>query len=114
MADAEDGNTRNTASIGMDAARARQILNRIVEETHRIRWTEHARERMTERGISSTQVLRAIRHGQITEGPAPDLRGGWRLSLDVLAAGDPIRVVTVITRDERGDLVVVITTHELE
>jgi len=98
----------------MDPGRARELLSRVADgDTGRIIWTEHARERMRDRDITTSQVMRCIRHGRITEGPAPEMKGGWRMTLDVLAAGDPLRVVIVLTHDDSNDLIIVVTTHEL-
>lgn len=41
------------------------------------------------------------------------MKGGWRMTLDVLAAGVPLRVVVVLTHDDSNELIIVVTTHEL-
>lgn len=103
-----------SSSLPMDPGRARELLSRVADgDTGRIIWTEHARERMRDRDITTSQVMRCIRHGKITEGPAPEMKGDWRMTLDVLAAGDPLRVVVVLTHDDSNDLIIVVTTHEL-
>jgi hypothetical protein len=94
--------------------RAKEFLSKVADDdTARVIWTEHARQRTRDRDITTSQVMRCIRHGKITEGPAPEVKGGWRMTLDVLAAGDPIRAVVVLTHHYNNDSIIVVTTHEL-
>lgn len=61
----------------MDPGRASELLSRVADgDTGRIIWTEHARKRMRDRDITTSQVMRCIRHGKITEGPPPEIKGG--------------------------------------
>ena len=44
---------------------ALQIIRQRARDTANIFWTQHALERMTERGVSPTSALRVIQGGQI-------------------------------------------------
>lgn len=61
---------------------AKRILSEIAADTKNVKFTTHARERMKERQITSAQILRCLRHGRITEGPAREASGNWKLEAE--------------------------------
>jgi hypothetical protein len=89
----------------MDRAKAQAIIREAAEDTSRVFITRHATKRMRQRRINRTQVFACLRLGVMTEGPAPELLGGWRCTMDRLAAGDQVRAVVVI--DPASSLIVV-------
>ena len=70
-----------------------QIIGLRAQDTTNIFWTQHALERMTERGASPTSALRVIQEGQIVGGPDTNAVGGWQCTLRRRVAGLPISVV---------------------
>ncbi|MFA5531779.1 MAG: DUF4258 domain-containing protein [Thiohalomonadaceae bacterium] len=100
--------------IALDLSRpvALRIVREIAADSSRVAITDHARERMAQRRITDAQVVRCLKHGLITEGPARGVRGNWEFTLEVLSAGDPVAIVAALDRDTRGNYVVVITAYK--
>ena len=72
---------------------ALQIIREAAKNSSRVFFTSHARTRMRQRAISITQVLRCLRSGRISEGPAPDvMKGGWKCTLEHYTAGEQLGV----------------------
>jgi hypothetical protein len=97
----------------MDEPSARRILREVAEDSSRVIFVSHAEHRMAQRGISTAQIMRALRNGWIVEGPLPDpkMGQGWRLTLETISAGDPLQVVVTIYEDESGNQALVITAY---
>ena len=71
------------------------------KDSSRVFLTAHARARMRQRRISIIQVLRCLRHGKISEGPAPDvMKGGWKCTVEHYTAGEQIGVSVGIETTE--------------
>ena len=64
-----------------------------------VRFTNHARRRMGERGILIRQALTVLRMGIVVEGPAQNIRGNWQCTLRRFAAGAEIHVAVAIEND---------------
>lgn len=97
----------NIVTLDLTTAAAKRILAEV--ETSRIFFTQHAKDRMRQRGISTTQALRCLRNGSIVEGPARDTGGEWKVTVEVLTAGTPVSVVAAIEEDSSGNHVIVVT-----
>ena len=67
-------------------------VHAIAEHTDRIQWTDHARERMGERDITSRQVLETLRRGRRVRLPQRE-EGEWKIILEKHHAGRRIHVV---------------------
>lgn len=102
---------KNVVELDLSPEHARRILNQIVTQSERVFFTSHAEERMAERQITRTQILRCLEHGTFTEGPYRDIKGNWKFTLETLSAGDPLAVVAALDKDNKGNYVVVITTY---
>lgn len=101
----------NVVKMDLSPAGARQLLAQLATDSSRVFFTDHAEDRMHERAITRAQVLRCLRHGTIVEGPARDTHGKWVMNMEVMSAGDVLRVVTALDNDGNGNLVLVITTY---
>lgn len=77
--------------------------------SHMVGFTGHALERMQERGITRTMVLRVLRRGTV-DGPRMKqdrASGNWTAPIVGVTAGMEIKVVCAI---EDGDLFVTVIT----
>jgi hypothetical protein len=101
----------NVVPIGLSPIRARQLVREIAKDSGRVVFTHHAEVKMRKRHITRTQVLRCLAHGGVSEGPAPDVKGNWTMTLEVLSAGELVTVVVALARDKAGDMIVVITAY---
>jgi hypothetical protein len=68
----------------------------------------HCRRRMVERGVTEEDVLKCLRLGRITEGPALNPRGNWKMTVHRFAAGEELDVVAVIEVPDDGVIVVTV------
>ncbi len=98
---------KNILQFGLNETSAKKILKNLAD--HRIFFTNHVEERMVERSITRKQVFKCIKHGKIIEGPYQEPNGDWKLKLEVITAGDVVRTVAVLQKDERGDYCLIIT-----
>ena len=85
-------------------------VHAIAEHSDRIEWTDHARERMGERDITSRQVLETLRRGRRVRLPQRE-DDEWKIVLEKHHAGRRIRVVARMIvptmEDEKDELTVV-------
>ncbi|MET0105701.1 MAG: DUF4258 domain-containing protein [Sedimenticola sp.] len=102
----------NVVALDLSAARAQQVIKEIADEhSERVVYTAHAKTQMRKRRITRVQVLRCLRHGQITEGPARSANGNWQFTIESYSAGTPVAVAAALDHDRNGNLIVVITTY---
>lgn len=83
---------------------AKERIRELAADTGKIRWGEHARQRMIERSITDMDVLKVLRGGYVETDPVRSNNGdGWTVKVvKTHAAGREIGVVTVIL--DRGFL----------
>lgn len=136
MSDERDGSPKGDGSDGSDKSRPGQqvpgtakivdmrravpksrvrdvVRDVAAEDSARVFFTAHAEERMNERGVTRTQVLRCLKHGKMLRSdPKKSDQGNWTLKLEVMSAGEAVKVVAALDFDEKiGDYIVVITTY---
>jgi len=80
----------------MNSNQALRIIRKAAEETGRVAFHPHAKQRMRKRRINPTQVYSCLRKGIIIEGPSLDIKGCWRCTMYRLAAGEAVSVVVSI------------------
>jgi hypothetical protein len=61
---------------------------------------------MVERGVTEEDVLKCLMLGRITEGPALNARGNWKMTIHRFAADEELDVVAVIEVPDDGVIVV--------
>jgi len=101
----------NALPFPLSKKKATQILREVSEDSGRVFFTKHARERMQERCITRPDVMCCLEEGQITDGPFPNPNGNWQCTMNWFRAGSPLTVVVVIDYDENGNHVVIVTTY---
>jgi hypothetical protein len=99
--------------LSLSKPSALQIIRDVAEkDTARVIYTHHALKRMRERKITTLQVLKCLRKGQIVEGPALGIKGNWECKLSWQHAGDVINVVVAIDQDQNtGEKVLIVTVY---
>lgn len=73
--------------------------------TGNILWTDHALERMEERGFNNRPALRTIWEGNIDGKIVPDGEDEWKLTLKKRDAGQTVHVVVALS--DREELTVI-------
>ncbi len=63
---------------------------------------------MIERGVTEEDVLKCLSLGRIVEGPAPNPRGNWKMTVHRFAAGEALDVVAVIEVPDDGVVIVTV------
>lgn len=98
------------ARIDLGAPAALRIVRRIAKDSAAVFFTAHASQRMRQRHISRAQVLYCLQGGRIVEGPAPDAKGRWCMTLQRSCQGDVVQAVASLDWDaESADYVLIIT-----
>lgn len=93
---------------GLSRPEAQRILREAAEGS-RVGFEEaHCRKRMIERGVTEEDVLKCLMLGRITEGPALNPRGNWKMTVHRFAAGEELDVVAVIEVPDDGVIVVTV------
>lgn len=95
----------------LTASDAKKKIAAICENNERLKITTHTEQRMIERKITRTQILRCLINGRIIEGPYRDIRGNWKVTIESFSAGEPITVAAVIDRDSIGELILIVTAY---
>ena len=87
--------------MNLTPATALPIIQEIATDTSRIVILNHAKKQMRRRKITRTQVYSCLRRGVITEGPALDIQGFWRCTMQRLVAGEEITVAVSFNSREK-------------
>ena len=103
--------------MGMGTVRALRLsdagflkkLRAIVKDSDRVVLTKHAKQRMKQRRVNYRQVMECLRKGHICEPAHLAVHGDWVATLEHRYAGDAVRAVVAIERQEDGELAVVVT-----
>lgn len=95
--------------IPLNDANMLRIVRDLAAKSENVFFEPHARQRMKQRHISPKQVMACLRHGVIDEPAHENIRGNWKCTLRHHHAGDLIRVVAAIDRDEDGNWIAVVT-----
>jgi hypothetical protein len=85
-------------------------IRRLACNSSNVRMTQHALEKLEERGLTMTQVYRCLQSGIFVEGPtlSSEVQVGWKFRMQVLSAGEYVRVVGKLT-EQGEDYILVIT-----
>ncbi len=90
--------------------KALEIIREIAGVSARQFYTRHAKERMRERGFSTTDVTACLQNGRISEGPFQAVNGNWQFTMNWFRSGARIQVVAALDTDDEGNYLIVITT----
>jgi hypothetical protein len=85
-------------------------IRRVAHNSSSVRTTQHALEKLQERGLTMTQVYRCLQSGTFVDGPtlSSEVQMGWKFRMQVLSAGEYVRVVGKLI-EQGGDYILVIT-----
>lgn len=98
----------------MNKSIARNVIKACSEDSARVRVTEHAFQKMKERGITLKQVLNCLKSGNISEGPYQEAgKETWKCNVDGISAGQFIRVVVAIDMRVTPEQSIVVTAFSL-
>lgn len=95
---------------------AKRILRDLAENhTNRIKISKHARQRLEERDLTIQQVLCVLKSdsNRFHEEPYRTERGDWKMNIEGIASGDPIRVPLVLRRHDQDPSVLIITVIDI-
>lgn len=85
------------AKLRLTRAGAQSRIRSIAQDSANLVWGNHARSRMTERGIDDGDVLRVLRGGFVDEDPVQTERGEWQCKITKhIRGGRDAGVVTII------------------
>lgn len=94
------GRMTQVVPFRMSRPAALQIIRSAAAES-RLVWLHHAKKRMRQRRITPAQVISCLLKGVMTEGPAMDIKGYWRCTMERLTAGEEIQVVVSFSARDR-------------
>lgn len=97
--------------IHLNGPVAERLVREVATDTARVFLTAHAKQRMKERKIDRAQVFEVLRRGRVIEAPSRQPGGEWKFTMQRMAMGDDVTVAVVLDRDERGNLVAVLTVY---
>jgi len=86
-----------------------RLVRETAQRSENIYLSQHAKERMLERGIDRHQVEYCLQNGVIDEPAHKNTKGNWQCCLRCNHAGDLIRVVAALEQDETERWVIVLT-----
>lgn len=95
-------------SQGLSIPEAQRILRKAAQAGAVGFEEKHCRRRMIERDVTDEDVLRCLILGRVTEGPALNARGNWKMTVHRFAAGEELDVVVVIEVPDDGVIVVTV------
>lgn len=100
---------KNPIPEELNKRRALKIIQAAAEKSENVFVTTHAEERMKEREINLTQVLRVLRIGTVFDGPTDNqLENNWECGMKGFSAGETIGLRIGIERDKTGVTVITV------
>jgi Domain of unknown function (DUF4258) len=90
---------------------AQKRVREIAWESKQVIWTDHALERMQERGFTLPEVLTSLRGGYVDEPPTEEAYREWKCKVTKNFRGRTVGVITVVL-DQQGQLVIVTVEWE--
>ena len=91
----------------MNDASALKLLRDIAQDSGRVIFTHHARQRMRQRKITAVQVLACLQRGIVSEPVAQDVHGNWKLTVSQRVAGKELNVAAAIDVPNRAIIITV-------
>ncbi len=91
----------------MNDQAALKLLREIAQDSARVIFTAHARQRMRQRKVSPVQVLACLQRGIVSEPVALDLHGNWKLTVSHWVAGKDLDVAVAIDVPNRAIVITV-------
>lgn len=94
---------QSVVRLGLDRCSIRRITTNLAEQdTSKVFFGRHARQRMREHGVTIRQVFDVMRCRQsyVTEGPCQTPAGSWKFNLLGFSAGNAIELVIDMKGDE--------------
>ena len=88
----------NVAPFRLTSAVAEKRIHEIAKSTAAVALTLHAKERMAEREITSTDIYRILRTGVVETDPAQNERGEWKCKMTLALRGRRTAGVVVVVR----------------
>jgi len=100
---------QNPVPEDLSKRRALKIIQTAAQDSSNVFIIAHAEERMVEREITLTQVLRVLRTGTIYDGPTDNLlEDNWECGVKGFSAGETIGLRIGIERDKTGVTVITV------
>ena len=103
------GMVLNVLPFGMNDRMLSRRIAEVAQDSSKVILLPHAKQRMRQRKVLFTQVIQVLTRGAVIEHAHRDIYGNWKCTLELLIAGDRIKVVTVLQESKHHDTVVVIT-----
>ena len=94
---------------GFTKEEAARLMEDLVLQDERILPVAHAYQRMEEREVTITQVVRVLRRGAIVHGPSLGPERMWRSKYRADCSGQDISVVVDLDQDHMGNMIAVVT-----
>ena len=96
-------------NIRLSRTKATEIIRNAAQNSSLVFITNHALDRMEERGITATQINAVLGSGRIVEGPTADLmKGNWQCTVTGFAAGETLKLAIAIENDQNGVIVITV------
>lgn len=93
--------------LRMSDPAALKLLREIAEDSAKVIFTQHARQRMRQRKVTTTQVLACLKGGFASEPVALDPHGNWKLTVSHRVAGVELHVGVAIDVPTRAIVITV-------
>lgn len=104
------GPRNNLVKLKLSPARAQAQIRALALDTESIILTDHAQQRMEQRGIVMRDLLRILRTGYVDEAPVELRAGDWQCKMTQKIGGREAGAVTIIVQAQQ----LVIRTVEWE
>ncbi|MDO8907320.1 MAG: DUF4258 domain-containing protein [Pseudohongiella sp.] len=103
------GMTNPTPIPAINKYTVARAIKAAAEQSENIIITNHAKQRMIERGITRSEVNRCLRHGQQQGKGFINDKSNWQVELLHTVAGRRLAVQAVLIEEERRTVIVVTT-----
>lgn len=95
--------------LQLNDANMLKLVRDAAKDTSNVFFEPHAKQRMRKRKITPRHVYECLLKGSIEEPAHLNIRGNWKCTLRHVWAGDDVRVVAVLEKDDQGNWIAVVT-----
>jgi len=95
--------------FGMSNASLSRRISEVARDSSKVILMPHAKTRMRQRRILFTQVLQVLQKGRVVENAHQDIHGNWKCTLELVIAGDRVKVASALRGNAPDEMVIVIT-----
>lgn len=97
---------KKVVAFRMTETSAKRLMAHIASDSANVIFLDHAVKQMKKRGITRLQVIDCLKKGRLTEPPALDMHGHWKVTVERYSCGETIGCAVAIDNSRHKNIVI--------